>query len=188
MDWILASGSPRRKEILQNLGISFEVITADVDESCDKTDPAEIVCELAARKAAAVAAQVGPTDRPILAADTLVACDGKVLGKPVDAADAAAMLRMLSGRTHEVFSGISLIVGDRQITEFEATAVTFDEMTDKEIADYIATGEPLDKAGGYAVQGKAAVFIKKLDGCYFNVVGLPVHRLYRMLKKWEVSI
>ncbi len=188
MDWILASGSPRRKEILQNLGINFEVITAEVDETCDKTDPAEIVCELAARKASAVAERIGKTDRFILAADTLVACDGKVLGKPADAADAASMLRMLSGRTHQVFSGISLIRGDRQITEYECTAVTFDQMTEDEIARYIESGEPFDKAGGYAVQGKAAVFIKKLDGCYFNVVGLPVHRLYRMLQNWEGTI
>lgn len=188
MNWILASGSPRRKEILQNLGVHFEVITADIEETCDKTDPAEIVCELAARKASAVAERIGQTDRLIVAADTLVACDGNVLGKPADVADATAMLQMLSGRTHEVFSGISLILGDRQITECECTAVTFDKMTDDEIAAYIASGEPFDKAGGYAVQGKAAVYIQKLDGCYFNVVGLPVHRLYQMLQELEVTL
>ena len=189
MKWILASGSPRRRDILTDLGCTFEIVTADTDETCTAVDPAEIVCTLAKRKAEAVAKKIGTRsdERLIIAADTLVACDGKVLGKPIDRDDAAAMLRMLSGRTHEVYSGVSLILGDRAQTAFECTKVTFDEMTDKDIARYIDSGEPMDKAGAYAVQGKAAAYIRGIDGCYFNVVGLPVHRLYGMLQEWGLS-
>ncbi len=189
MKWILASGSPRRKDILHDLGCQFDVMTADTDETCTATDPAEIVCTLAKRKAEAVADKLGvrSDERLIIAADTLVACDGKVLGKPVDRDDAAAMLRMLSGRTHQVFSGVSLIWGDKQSTAFECTDVTFDTLTEQEIQRYVDSGEPLDKAGSYGIQGKAAAFIRRIDGCYFNVVGLPVHRLYRLLQEWGLS-
>ena len=189
MKWILASGSPRRRDILTDLGCTFDIVTADTDETCVATDPAEIVCTLAQRKAEAVADKLGDRlgERLIIAADTLVACDGKVLGKPRDRADAAAMLTTLSGRTHEVYSGVSLILGDCVQTAFECTKVTFDDLTAEEIARYIDSGEPMDKAGAYAVQGKAAAFIRGIDGCYFNVVGLPVHRLYRMLQEWGLS-
>lgn len=189
MKWILASGSPRRRDILTELGCTFDIVVADTDESCNANDPAEIVCILAERKAKAVAEKLGDSanGRLIIAADTLVSCDGNVLGKPKDRTDAKSMLTMLSGRTHEVYSGISLILNGRVQTAFECTQVSFNEMTDAEIERYIDSGEPMDKAGAYAVQGKAAAFIQGLNGCYFNVVGLPVHRLYRMLQEWGLS-
>ena len=187
MKWILASGSPRRREILEMLGVPFSVVTADVDETCSLSDPAETVKELAHRKAKAVADRLGyPAETLIIAADTLVAIDGTVLGKPRDRDDARRMIQQLSGRTHAVYSGVSLIRGKQTLTEFEKTEVTFGAMTERDIERYLNTGEPFDKAGGYAVQGKAAVFIEKINGCYFNVVGLPVHRIRLMLNKMGI--
>ena len=185
---ILASKSPRRREILTMLGMHFEVMSADADEHSDITDPAVLVSELALRKGRAVrdllqARGEWDEDTLIIAADTVVAVDGEILGKPADSADAARMLRLLSDSTHEVLSGVALLRGDEERVAAEATGVRFARMSEDEIAWYVASGEPADKAGAYAVQGLASLFIKGLDGDYFNVVGLPVYRLHTLMKE-----
>lgn len=180
MKFILASKSPRRREILSDLGISFEIKTADTDESCELTDPRQYVEELALRKGRAVSDGID-SDTVIIASDTVVACGGKILGKPVDRADAARMLDMLSGSKHDVISGIALISKDKEAVASEVTHVIFDKLTasDKEI--YLNSDEPYDKAGAYAIQGLASMWIKGIEGDYFNVVGLPVKRLHDLL-------
>lgn len=185
---ILASKSPRRREILTMLGMHFEVMSADADEHSDITDPAALVSELALRKGRAVrdllqARGEWDGDTLIIAADTVVAVDGEILGKPADSADAARMLRLLSDSTHEVLSGVALLRGDEERVAAEATGVRFARISEDEIAWYVASGEPADKAGAYAVQGLASLFIKGLDGDYFNVVGLPVYRMHTLIKE-----
>lgn len=178
---ILASGSPRRREILSTIGVPFRVVVSDADESLPAgISPAEAVETLAARKAEAVAALVA-SDEVILAADTVVAIDGDILGKPTDEADAAAMLRRLSGRSHTVYTGVALRRGSRLLVAHEATAVHVAPLSDADIADYIATREPMDKAGAYAIQGYFARYIEGFAGDYFNVVGLPARRVWCML-------
>ena len=178
---ILASGSPRRREILTTLGVPFRVVVSDADEVLAAgIAPAEAVETLAARKAEAVASRCAP-DETVLAADTVVAVDGDILGKPVDEADAAAMLRRLSGRAHTVYTGVAIRRGGELRLAHEATQVRFARLTEADIAAYIATGEPMDKAGAYAIQGRAARFIEGIEGDYFNVVGLPAHRVWVML-------
>ena len=179
---ILASQSPRRREILENLGVSFEVITSDADESSAERDPRRLVEELSFRKAAAVRdalldAGKDLSNTVILASDTVVAVDGLILGKPRDEDDAKAMLSRLSGRRHEVISGLSLIGCGKSGTAHEVTEVEFDVMDEPTILRYIRTANPYDKAGAYAIQGLASAWIRGIHGCYFNVVGLPVHRL-----------
>ncbi len=187
MKLVLASQSPRRKEILENLGISFRIVTADTDESSDITDPTRLVEELSLRKAKAVwkkladAKETAP-DTVVLSSDTVVSADGVILGKPRDAADAERMLTLLSGRSHEVISGICLLSEDKQVLGHEITQVHFDALSQKEIADYILRTRPYDKAGAYAIQGEASAFISGIEGDYFNVVGLPVHRLCHMYR------
>ena len=188
MKLILASGSPRRREILTNLGSPFEVVTCETDEGCDLTDPAAYVRELAARKGEAVRELLrgrGADLREmlILAADTVVAQDSTILGKPANRADAVRMLTDLSGRDHAVYSGIALLCGDRIATASERTTVHVAPLSTEEIARYVATGEPDDKAGGYAMQGLFAPYIRGIEGCYFNVVGLPVHAMFRLAKE-----
>ena len=183
---VLASKSPRRREILSMLGLKFDIISADADESSDITDPAHLVRELSLRKARATKALleqrgVWNDDTLIIASDTVVAVDGTILGKPRDEADAARILALLSGRTHQVISGVSLLYGARERADFDVTFVHFGDMTPSEIELYVSSGEPMDKAGAYAVQGLASVYIKGLEGDYFNVVGLPVHKLNTML-------
>ena len=178
---VLASKSPRRKEILENLGLKFDVIVADADESCDIPDPCERVSALAAIKGRAVKAQVGD-DCLIVASDTLVFAEGEFLGKPHDKSDARRMIGMLSGRAHSVVSGLYLAFGGKEYMGAGETRVIFDEMTDAEIEDYINSPEPYDKAGGYAVQGLASLYVSGIEGDYFNVVGLPVNLLYKALK------
>ena len=180
--FILASKSPRRKEILENLGVAFETVTADTDESSDVTDPRRLVEILSERKGLAVrdlllAEGRDLTDTVIISSDTVVAVDGQILGKPRDAEDARRMLRLLSGRAHEVVSGIALIGSERSGVAHEVTEVVFDEWSDVIIDAYIERAQPYDKAGAYAIQGLASAWIKGIHGCYFNVVGLPVHRL-----------
>lgn len=184
---ILASQSPRRREILENLGLPFRVITADVDESCTEKDPRRYVEELALRKGTAVFERLSAEHQiddqtVILAADTVVAAEGEILGKPRDEADAAHMLHLLSGKTHQVISGIALLSSRHTAVASEVTGVRFAPLTDSNVAFYLASGEPYDKAGGYAVQGLASLFIDGLDGDYFNVVGLPVKRLHDLLR------
>lgn len=188
MKLILASASPRRKEILTTLGVTFTVRTAEADETCDLTDPGARVESIAQRKCAAVreamaAEGVLDGDTMILASDTLVTLDGEFLGKPTDEADARRMLERLQGHTHTVASGLAIWMNGRTVTAHELTGVTFAPMTEDEITAYLQTGESFGKAGAYAVQGYAARFITGIEGDYFNVVGLPVHRLYATLKQ-----
>ena len=182
---VLASASPRRREILERLGFEFETIATGVEENgfaCD--DDIRFAATLAERKAAAARA-LRPAGT-IIAADTIVACAGRRLGKPVDERDAAAMLRLLSGRTHEVITGVALAhEAAPAIVRAERTTVYVRALADEEIARYVATGEPFGKAGAYAIQGHAAPFVERIDGCYFNVVGLPVALLFRMFSELE---
>lgn len=177
---ILASQSPRRQELLRLIAPDFEILAADVDEHIENgTSPDEAVMGLAVKKARAVA-DLRPEDT-VIGADTVVALDGKILGKPRDSTDAAMMLRMLASKTHTVYTGVCIIQNGVETVFFEATEVTFTGMTDKEIAKYVETGEPLDKAGAYGIQGAAAPFISGISGDFYNVMGLPVSALYRRL-------
>ncbi len=187
MKFILASASPRRKEILETLGVPFTIRTADADETCAITDPGARVESIAARKCIAAMEDMRADgslddDTVIIAADTLVTVGGIFLGKPRDAADAARMVSLLAGRAHTVSSGICLWYRGRTVTSHELTEVVFAPMTDAQITAYVATGESFGKAGAYAIQGYAARFIESIRGDYFNVVGLPVHRLYETLR------
>ena len=182
MKYILASKSPRRREILEMLGVEFEVITSDADESSDITNPYKLVEELSLRKGMAVKEELlakgyDLSDTVIISSDTIVAIDGEILGKPTDEEDAKRMLRLYSGREHEVVSGICLIGGEKQGVSHEVTKVTFDEMDEETIQSYVRAAKPYDKAGAYAIQGLASAYISGIVGDYFNVVGLPVHRM-----------
>lgn len=181
---ILASNSPRRKEILANLGVEFTSAVSKFNETIDKSmHPYELVCHLALEKAKGVLRQ-GYEDAIIIAADTLVVHD-RILGKPRNEMEAYTMLKSLSGEEHQVVTGIALVdcATGLQITDYETTKVYFREISDREINAYINSGEPMDKAGAYGIQGKASLFIRKIDGDYFNVVGLPIFKLGEMLKK-----
>lgn len=176
---ILASGSPRRRELLTRAGIPFEVFSCDVDETCS-LPAAETVCELSRRKA--LAAATSCPGRYVLAADTLVALDGVKMGKPLDQDQAVDMLRRLSGQTHQVFTGVSLYIpsGDC-LTAFDRTDVTFSAVSDTEIMDYVRSGEPMDKAGAYAIQGKAGLWIRSISGSDTSVIGLPLYLVRELL-------
>lgn len=181
---VLASGSPRRAEILSAVGWDFEKQIADVDESpIPGETPEDYVVRLALEKASAVAG--GMPDQLVLGADTTVVIDGEIIGKPADLGDARRMLKMLSGRRHEVLTGVALAAGGRNITGLERTGVIFSEMSDAEIEFLAAKGEPLDKAGAYAVQAQAALFITGIEGDYWNVVGLPIGLVYRLFSRFE---
>jgi len=174
---VLASQSPRRAEILRQAGIPFLVRVASLDETpLAEEAPEDYVQRLAEAKARAVEAAPGEI---VLGADTTVVVDREMLGKPVDAADARRMLALLAGRRHEVMTGICLRRGEERIRDHAVTAVWFAPMTTQEIDDYVAGGEPMDKAGAYAVQGAASKYIPRIEGCYFNVVGLPIALVYR---------
>jgi septum formation protein len=174
---VLASQSPRRAEILRQAGIPFVVRAAPVDETpFSQEAPEDYVRRLAEAKARAVPADASEI---VLAADTTVVVDREILAKPADASDARRMLSLLSGRRHEVMTGICLQHGEQQICDLAVTAVWFAPMSAEEIDDYVATGEPTDKAGAYAVQGAASKFIPRIEGCYYNVMGLPIALVYR---------
>ena len=178
---ILASKSPRRKQLLSMMGLEFTVQTADIDETMDPSQtPAHEVAAVSARKAEKIAA-LHPQD-VIVSADTIVVIDGKILGKPKDEQDAARMLRLLSGRTHTVYTGLTVHANGKANTQVVSTGVTFRDLSNAEIAAYIETKEPMDKAGAYGIQGLGARFVKGIRGDYNNVVGLPVGRLYQELK------
>lgn len=183
---ILASSSPRRLQLLQQIGIKVEVRPAAFDELSTGKMADEVVLANAVGKCQAVCAAYGDKV-PVIAADTVVVLDGKILGKPKDAADAVRMLTELSGRTHKVLTGVAVSFDGRQLAEVCETEVIFRTLTAAEIADYVATGEPLDKAGAYGIQGRGAVFVEKINGCYNNVVGLPLTRLHLMLAKLGVD-
>lgn len=205
---ILASASPRRRELLEQIGLTFEVCPARAEEKITKETPEEIVVELAEQKAKEVASMVKiyaetharlvtPQDIMVIGADTVVACPEKegyrILGKPKDEKDAFDMLTMLSGKTHSVYTGVSIVFLDASgkagaHTFYEKTDVTMCEMDEEEIRRYIATGEPMDKAGAYGIQGKCAIYVDKIDGDYNNVVGLPVAAIYRELKKLGINL
>ena len=180
---MLASASPRRKEILSELGVDFRVVVADTDESSDISDPVELTRELARRKGLAVyekLLQSGEYDAEsaiIISADTVVCRDGEILGKPRDRADAVAMLTSLSGRSHTVVSGVAVTVRGVTRTDASVTTVRVQEIPREEIERYVDSGEPMDKAGAYGIQGRFSAFVEGIDGCYFGVVGLPVNTL-----------
>lgn len=188
MQIILASQSPRRRELLTQMGLPFTVRVADIDEQLQRDlPPAELVARISAEKAAAVAAEVNDPDALIIAADTVVTVDGTVLGKPRDEADAKRMLSLLSGRAHRVFTGFTLQQGARVVSHSEETEVHFRPLSDEEISAYIATGEPMDKAGAYGIQGRGSLLVRSLSGDYFNVMGLPVCALGQALKEFGVQ-
>ena len=214
---ILASASPRRRELLTQIGLDFEVVVSETEEKITSTEPAKVVEELSAQKAEAVweklcsmtasqgsvtnaeqldegsevfepeqtSGETTITDIIVLGADTVVACDGKILGKPADTEAAAVMLTMLQGRGHEVYTGVTILYeqnGERKTLTFhEKTIVHFYPMTDAQIREYVATGDPMDKAGAYGIQGFCARYISGIEGNYNNVVGLPVGRVYQEL-------
>ena len=179
MQLILASGSPRRRELLSLFRLPFVVRAADIDETMDpEKPPFDEVARVSLCKALAV--HRDETDM-VIAADTIVVCQGKVLGKPHSDAEAADMLRLLSGRDHQVMTGCTVLLGDRQETFTEVTSLHFRRLSEKEIEKYVQSGEPMDKAGAYGIQGGAALFCEKLEGDYYNVMGLPVCRLYETL-------
>ena len=182
MSLILASASPRRSRILTDLGLAFEVVVSGADESmAPGEDPAAAAERIACEKARAVAAQ--GRGLPVLAADTMVVCDGRVLGKPGTAEASATMLRLLSGRTHDVVTGVCVIAGAVERSGVERTSVTFAPLDEAEVAWYVATGETLDKAGAYHVDGRGSLFIRSIDGSPSNVAGLPVTLVRRLLRE-----
>ena len=186
MQLILASQSPRRKELLGLFHIPFTVRVADIDETMDpQGSPREEVAKVSLRKARAISREA---DDVVIAADTIVVCDGRILGKPRDEADAVAMLRLLSGRDHQVMTGVTVIRGEDHETLTEVTDIHFRPLSEKEIRSYVATGEPMDKAGSYGIQGGAALFAEKMVGDYYNVMGLPVCRLWQMLSRLAPEI
>lgn len=179
MELILASKSPRRAELMGLYQRPFTVRVGEADETMDPhADPAREVARVSGLKARAVCRNDGDI---VVAADTIVVCDGKILGKPHSEAEAFSMLRLLSGRVHQVMTGLTVLTGTAEVTVTEVTEVTFRALSDQEILDYIATKEPMDKAGAYAIQGGAALFCRRLEGDYYNVVGLPVCRLGEIL-------
>ena len=184
---VLASASPRRCELLAQIGIEFEQRVADIDETPRAGEPpADYVARLALEKARTVR-RAGSCAAPVLGADTAVVVDGRILGKPADFADAGDMLRLLSGRVHEVFSAVALVAG-REAVAVNCSTVRFREIHDSEIAAYWRSGEPRDKAGGYAIQGLAAAFIERLDGSYSGVMGLPLYETARLLDDFGIRI
>lgn len=181
MNVILASQSPRRKELMGLFHIPFIIRVSDADETMDPNAPAaQQVAQVSRRKAEAVSRE---PDDVVIAADTIVVCGGEILGKPRDTADASRMLHMLSGRDHQVMTGMTVLRGDRCLVCTEITDIHFRDLTDREIVAYIRTGEPMDKAGSYGIQGGAALFAERLVGDYYNVMGLPVCRLGQLLRE-----
>jgi septum formation protein len=186
MKIILASTSPRRAQILRDAGFEFETHAPQVIEQpgIDES-PRELVARLALEKARAVAKRVAEP-ATIIGADTAIIIDGKQIGKPVDVEDAGRILRVLSGRTHEVVTGLAVIAGNTTRVEHEVTLVTFAKLSEPEIGAYVASEEPFDKAGAYAIQGIGGRYVSRIEGCYFNVMGLPLARLYRILHELRV--
>ena len=184
---ILASASPRRRDLLQNLGLTFDIIPADIDET-PRTDetPEDLVNRLSTQKAAAIAAE--HPESLVIAADTVVTLDGDVLGKPVDKEENQAFIERLSGRTHRVYTGHAVQRGEEVAACVISTEVTFRNLSSHEVAWYTSTGEGMDKAGGYAIQGYGAALISEVRGCYFNVVGLSVANLLELVKEVGVEL
>lgn len=197
MEYVLASASPRRSEILQSLGLKFKILKSDAEADSNlnieyTTDGfVKYVMSLSKLKAEDVASRLKFDEQTlIIAADTIVVNDGNILEKPKDENDAYRMLKELSGRTHSVLTGVTIIKLPeyRIISDFEKTEVSFRKLENQEILDYIKTGEPMDKAGAYGIQGKGSLLVKGISGCYFNVVGLPVNKLNDMLNKFNINL
>ena len=183
MKIILASKSPRRKEILETMGVEFEIDVADVDESVDESlSPLEAVCEISKRKAEAVS-QRHTEEKIIISADTVVVIDGRIIGKPKDKEDAFNILKGLSGKTHEVYTGFTIFGNGKSKTDYEVTKVHFKELCDEDIKRYIETGEPMDKAGAYGIQQKGNLFVEYIHGDYYNVVGFPISKICVTIKE-----
>lgn len=186
---VLASGSPRRRELLLQVGIEFEVMVSGVEEQVTSTVPKEVVCELSKQKAVDIFERISG-DVAVIGADTVVSADNGILGKPDSRECAAQMLLSISGKCHSVFTGVTLCIrrngGEEVLTFAEETKVYVDELTDRDIEMYIATGEPMDKAGAYGIQGKFAAYVEKIEGDYNNVVGLPVGRICKVLREKEI--
>ncbi len=181
---ILASGSPRRKQLLEQAQLEFSISTSSVDESFNQTEtPDQVVEQLAERKARDVFLR--HEDCIIIGADTIVSINGEILGKPNNEEEAKEMLRLLSGKNHEVYTGVAIISDEKTFSFHERTVVSFLPLEESDIESYIASGEPFDKAGSYGIQGLGALFVNKIDGCYFNVVGLPLARTVRELKNFQ---
>ncbi len=200
---ILASASPRRRELLTQIGLDFDVVVSETEEKITSTEPAKVVEELSAQKAEAVwgwmhlqidadsVEKIAATqDYIVIGADTVVACGGKILGKPGTVENAVVMLRMLQGREHEVYTGVTILSSkngeQRKLTFHERTVVHFSPMSEEEIREYVATGDPMDKAGAYGIQGFCARYISGIEGDYNNVVGLPVGRVYQELRRLQL--
>ena len=195
MDIILASGSPRRREILEKQGVCFRIVTSEKEEKITCNDPSKTVKELSEMKATDVFARIEKDEKDdflVIGADTVVACDGHILGKPADREKACEMLRMISGREHYVYTGVC-ITGKKDGKIFkscfaEETAVFVSRLTEEEIEDYVDTGEPFDKAGGYAIQGLFAPYVERIEGDYYNIVGFPLSRVVRETKKFKIKL
>ncbi len=188
MKWILASASPRRKEILTKMGLAFDVVTADIDETLPPdTAPADGVVFLAVRKGDAVAERFSE-EVAVVSSDTLVELDGEALGKPADETDARRMLRSLSGKTHYVRTGVALHYMGKVYADVASTAVHFADLTDEDIRDYVASGEPMDKAGAYGIQGKGGRFVASFDGDFDTVMGFSSKLLYRLAKEAGIPL
>jgi len=189
---ILASASPRRKELLEQAGAEFEILPSQGEEVIASTDPKQAVLDLSRQKAEEVSQRAGEDAIVVLGADTVVAYKNQILGKPRDEADAKRMLELLSGGTHSVFTGVTWITisqGRREIHSFvEETKVTMYPMKEHQILSYIRTGEPMDKAGAYAIQGKCALYIQGIQGDYYNVVGLPLARIFHEMEQSGIEI
>ncbi len=181
--FVLASQSPRRKQLLEQAGLSFRIIPSEVEEIVKDTDtPEEVVASLSHQKATDVFSR--HSDQLILGADTIVAIDDKILGKPVNKQEAKEMLQQLSGRDHYVLTGVTLLSETKEMTFVEKTHVQFYPLTSEEITDYIDSGEPFDKAGGYGIQGLGSTLVEKINGDYFTIVGLPIAKVVRALKQF----
>ena len=184
---ILASGSPRRKELLSQIGLSFTVRVSEADEHTEETKPEKLVCILSERKALAVWDELTEEEKKesiLIGADTVVAVDDRILGKPADETEAFRMIELLQGRSHQVYTGVTLISGEKKVSFYEKSDVSVYPMTDDEIWEYIHTGEPMDKAGAYGIQGYFAKYIREIRGEYTTIVGLPLGRLWHELTKF----
>lgn len=188
---ILASASPRRREILHNMGLEFTVMPAADEEKTEKVQPPEVVEELSLSKAMSISKHVGK-DTLIIGADTVVAFEGRILGKPKNQKDAFETLKLLQGTTHQVYTGVTILCGDSgewiPVTFSECTQVTFYPVSEEEILRYVESGEGMDKAGSYGIQGYFGGYVKKIDGDYLNVVGFPAARMFYELKKRGIDL
>lgn len=187
MTFILASGSPRRLELLRQIGIEPQVKLSNYNEDMSTSNPAELVMANAVGKGQSVLPTCNDDD-VVIAADTIVVLNNMILGKPENSEEALKMLRNLSGRTHEVFTGVAVFYKGKKKVAVEKTSVKFRKLIDKEIQAYVKTGDPLDKAGAYGIQGRGAIFINSIEGCYNNVVGLPLTRLYTLFAELDVTL